>query len=123
MDGQHGGALRSARGGHDCVASAVCCSGLCCGGRRCFDGQTRQAETVADPMGTGHAATIGRIVNDWRSRSDVLLRVAAVRVGIDRDAKLALEDHGESRLRLGTCDGDGDAERAPLSQALRTLIR
>lgn len=70
----------------------------------------------------GHVGGVRRMIADGRNCSDVLIQLAAVRAGVDKVARLVLEDHIAHCLREAASNGTSDEEWDRLKEALDRYI-
>lgn len=70
----------------------------------------------------GHLGGVRRMIADGRNCSDVLIQLAAVRAGVDKAARLVLEEHIAHCLREAASNGTSDEEWNRLKEALDRYI-
>ena len=87
-------------------------------------GQHQQTQAVLNRLSRteGHIRAVRRMVEEGRDCADVLIQLAAVRSAVDRVARVVLEDHVESCLRLAASNGTTDQEWESLKTALDRFI-
>ena len=87
-------------------------------------GQHQQTQAVLNRLSRteGHIRAVRRMVEEGRDCADVLIQLAAVRSAVDRVARVVLEDHVESCLRLAASNGTTDEEWESLKTALDRFI-
>lgn len=70
----------------------------------------------------GHVGGVRRMIANGRNCSDVLIQLAAVRAGVDKVARLVLEDHIANCLREAASNGTAEDEWDRLKDALDRYI-
>jgi DNA-binding FrmR family transcriptional regulator len=70
----------------------------------------------------GHIAAIKRMLEEDRTCPEILVQLAAVRGGIEKAAKLVLEDHVESCVRAAVEEGALEASWDELADALDSFF-
>ena len=84
----------------------------------------RSRKEVADRLAKieGHVHGIGKMVDEDRGCSDLLLQIAAVRSALDKAAKIILEDHMETCLLEAVKSGKADESLIDLKEALSKFL-
>jgi DNA-binding FrmR family transcriptional regulator len=70
----------------------------------------------------GHVRGIGRMVDEERDCSELLIQIAAVKAALDRVGKIVLEDHIESCLGEAIKSGDYEKQLQDLKETLSKIL-